>query len=119
MNIYGNKLYNWGGISNECGKVELIKNGALILLSDTLSAQSKKKFASLPHKTRSLDKLNFNTKQKQKYRKKYGQMFLVLGVVKKDFLKSMTPKMYRWCITELYAWNGYNFINQCHSNKFN
>ena len=24
-----------------------------------------------------------------------------------------------WCIIELYTWNLYNFINQCHPNKFN
>ena len=27
--------------------------------------------------------------------------------------------IYRWCIIEVYHWNLYNFINQCHSNKFN
>ena len=27
--------------------------------------------------------------------------------------------VYRWCIIELYPWNLYNFINQCHPNKFN
>ena len=26
---------------------------------------------------------------------------------------------YRWCIIESYTWNWYNFINQCHPNKFN
>ena len=25
----------------------------------------------------------------------------------------------RWCIIELYTWNPYNFISQCHPNKFN
>ena len=24
--------------------------------------------------------------------------------------------VYRWCVIELYAWNLYNFINQCHPN---
>ena len=28
-------------------------------------------------------------------------------------------KMYRWCVIELYTWNLYNFISQCHSNVFN
>ena len=27
--------------------------------------------------------------------------------------------VYRWCIIELYTWNPYNLINQCHPNKFN
>lgn len=27
--------------------------------------------------------------------------------------------MYRWCIIEMYPWNLYNFINQCHPNEFN
>ena len=27
--------------------------------------------------------------------------------------------LHRWCIIELYTWNLYNFINQCHPNKFN
>ena len=27
--------------------------------------------------------------------------------------------IYRWCITELYTWNLYSFINQCHPNKIN
>ena len=26
--------------------------------------------------------------------------------------------IHRWCTVELYAWNLYNFINQCHPNKF-
>ena len=25
--------------------------------------------------------------------------------------------IYRWCIIELYTWNLYNFINQCHPNR--
>ena len=27
--------------------------------------------------------------------------------------------IYRWCIIDLYTWNLYNFINQCHHNKCN
>ena len=27
--------------------------------------------------------------------------------------------VHRWCIVKLYAWNLYDVINQCHSNKFN
>ena len=27
--------------------------------------------------------------------------------------------MYTWCIVELYPWNLYHFINQCHPNKVN
>lgn len=71
MNIYGNKIYNWDGIFQMSGKVELVKNAAVILFSDTLYSWNKE-FTNLPHKTRSSDKLDFNTKQKQKYRRKYG-----------------------------------------------
>ena len=27
--------------------------------------------------------------------------------------------MHSWCVIELYTWNLYHFINQCHPNKFN
>ena len=27
--------------------------------------------------------------------------------------------IYRWCVIEGYTWNLYNFMNQCHHNKFN
>lgn len=27
--------------------------------------------------------------------------------------------IFRWCLIELYTWNLYNFINQCHLNTFN
>ena len=26
---------------------------------------------------------------------------------------------HRWCIIELHTWNQYDFLNQCHPNKFN
>lgn len=36
-----------------------------------------------------------------------------------DFRWSTHNAIYRCCIIELYTWNLYNYINQCHSNKFN
>ena len=44
-----------------------------------------------------------------------------LSSQKPDVYKSPASDTYIiwWCIIELYPWNWYDFINQCHSNQFN
>ena len=37
----------------------------------------------------------------------------------RNYLLYQRNIIYRWCIIELYTWNLYNLINQCHPNKFN
>ena len=38
---------------------------------------------------------------------------------KETLLWAMNAQAFRWCFIDLYTWNLYGFVNQCHPNKFN